>query len=438
MKTSSKIFSIIILLALVVLAFATPVFAFDGRTGDVVEIKEGEVIDDDLYITASQFILNGTVKGDVVVFGEDITINGTVEGDLIAAGKNIVINGKIEDDARIAGAALTISETAVIGGDVVGGSAGLETEKGSSINGDLAIGAAQVLLNGNVGDDVLAGTGSLELNGEVGGDVKAEVGEPDEGGISPNIYMPQAGISLPAVKPGFHIGKDAKIAGKLEYTQSKDIEIPEGTVSGKVTRTVPVVDVKVQPTPTELAMTWTFGLLRTIVTWIAFGLLLGWLAPLFMKSLMDKVKSQPAASLGWGVVAYISFFFVLLLVLAVIILGGLVFGTLTLGGMSGTIIWVGILALFALTVGFVLVTAFLTQIVVAWLGGKLILARVAPELAEHKVWPLVVGVVILAILIAVPFVGWLFKLAAMLLGLGALWIWGRELWQARKAVAPAQ
>jgi len=28
---------------------------------------------------------------------------------------------------------------------------------------------------------------------------------------------------------------------------------------------------------------------------------------------------------------------------------------------------------------------------VAWLGGKLILARVKPELAENKVWPLVIG-----------------------------------------------
>ena len=179
-------------------------------------------------------------------------------------------------------------------------------------------------------------------------------------------------------------------------------------------------------------MSWTFDLLRAIVTLILFGLLLGWLAPTFMKNLVDKMQSQPAASLGWGLVAYAAFFFAILIVLVAMIAGGMFFGVLTLGGMSGTIIWLGILALFAMVVGFVLVTAFLTKIIVAWLGGKLILARINPALAEHKVWPLVIGVVIIALIVALPFVGWLFGMLIMFIGLGALWIWGRDLMQARK------
>ncbi len=438
MKTSYKLFSIFTLLALVALAFATPARAFDGRTGDVVEIKEDEVIEDDVYVTATEFTLNGTVKGDLVVFGETIVINGTVEGDLIAAGQSVTINGKVTDDARIAGAALTVSKTAFIGGDIIAAGASLENEKDSTVKGDVVVGAGQALLDGKIGDDVLAGTGSLELNGEIGGDVKAEVGDPEEGGPPMSMFFPQSGISFPSIKPGFNVGKDAKIAGNLEYTQSKDVKIPAGVVVGKTTRNEPVVDpekVVVPPTPAEKAITWTFDLLRTIVTWIIFGLLLGWLVPLFMKSLMDKMKSQPAASFGWGVVAYAAFFFVLLLILVVIIVGGVLFGFLTLGSMSGTIVWVGILAIFALILGFVLITVFLTKIVVAWLSGKLILSRIKPELAEHKVWPLVLGVVIVALLVALPFVGWLFKWLAMFLGLGALWICGREAWQARKAVA---
>jgi hypothetical protein len=116
------------------------------------------------------------------------------------------------------------------------------------------------------------------------------------------------------------------------------------------------------------------------------------------------------------------------------IAGGILFGVLTLGGMSGTIIWLGILAIFAMIFGFVLVTAFLTKIIVAWLGGKLILARIKPELVENKVWPLVIGVVILALLIALPYIGWLFGILVMFIGLGALWIWGRERMQASKVV----
>jgi cytoskeletal protein CcmA (bactofilin family) len=423
------------------LALVTPAQAFDGRSGEKVEIKADEIIEDDVYVTANEFTLEGTVKGDLVVFGTTIIINGTVEGDLIAAGQSVTINGKVTDDARIAGAALKLGRTAIIGDDVIAGGASVEAENGSVIEGELVFGAGQALLDGKVTGDVSAGTGSLELNGEFGGDIKAEVGDPDEGGLSPSIYMPQADIDFPRVKPGFNVGENAKIAGNLEYTQSKDVKIPAGAVSGKAIRTKPVVnpdEVEAQPTAAEKAMTWTFDLMRTIVTWIIFGLLLGWLAPTFMKSLMDKVQTQPAASLGWGLLTYAAFFFAILVIFIATIIGGVLFGVLTLGGMVGTIIVVGILAIFALIVSFVLVTVFLTKIVVAWLGGKLILARIKPELAEHKVWPLVVGVIIVALLAALPFVGWLLKIFVMFLGLGALWIWGRDLLQARKVATVAQ
>ncbi len=435
MKTIYKFFSIFSLLALLALAFATPARAFDGRSGDNVEIKAGETIEDDVYITANNFVLEGTIKGDLIVFGETITINGTVEGDLIAAGQSVIINGIVTDDARIAGALLQISETAAIGGDVIAAGASLEAQDGSAIEGELVVGTGQTLLEGNITGDILAGTGALELTGEFGGDVNAQVGDPEAGGPSPSMYMPQSGLNFPTVKPGFTIADGAKIKGNLEYTQSKDIKIPANVVGGKVTRTAPVVDPakqKAQPTPAQKAMTWTFDLFRSIVTLIVFGLLLGWLAPVFMKTLMEKVQIQPAASLGWGLVAYAAFFFAILVLVVAMIAGGVLFGVLTLGGMSGTIVWVGILAIFAMVLGFVLVTAFLTKIIVAWLGGKLILARFNPALAEHKVWPLVIGVALIALIVALPYIGWLFGVIIMFIGLGALWLWGRELLQARK------
>ncbi len=358
-----------------------------------------------------------------------------MEGDLIAAGQTVTINGTVTDDARIAGAVLQIGKTATIGDDVVAGGASLETQEGSVIEGELVVGAGQVLLNGNVTGDVQVGAGSLELNGEFGGDVNAQVGDPEEGGMPPSIFIPQANIQFPTVKPGFNIGEEAQIKGNLEYTQSKDVNIPADAVSGKVTRTAPVVDPAVQkakPTPAQKGMTWTFNLLRTIVTLIFFGLLLGWLAPMFMKALMEKVQSQPGASLGWGVVAYAAFFFAILVVIVAMIAGGVLFGVLTLSRVSGTIIWLGILTLSTMIFGFVLVTAFLTKIVVAWLGGKLILARFSPALAEHKVWPLVIGAVLIALVIALPYIGWLFGILVMFIGLGALWIWARERMQTSK------
>lgn len=435
MKTTHKFLALFSLIALLTVAIATPVMAFDGRGGDVVVIEADEVIEDDLYVGAESFTLEGTVKGDLYVAGSTIVINGTVEGDLVAAGQSVVINGAVTDDARIAGAGLQLGKDATIGDDLIAAGASLETRAGSVVEGELVYGGGQALLAGNVTGDVMVGSGALELVGEFGGDITAEVGERTEGGPSPSMYMSNTGISVPNVQPGLTIDEDAKIKGDLTYTQTVDVEIPGGVVGGEVTRNEPVVDKRVvvtPPTAGELAVTWVLDLFRSIVTLILFGLLLAWLAPSFIKTLTDKVQAQPAASLGWGVVAYAAFFFALLVLLVAMIVGAVVFGFITLGGVSGTIVWVGLLLMFAGILGFVLVTAFLTKIVVAWLGGKWILGRFNPSLAEHKFWPLVLGAVIIALLIKLPLIGWLIGLVVMFLGLGALWLWGRERWQMRK------
>ncbi len=436
MKTIHKFLSVLSLLALLMLTFTTPALAFDGRGGDNVVIEADEVVEDDLYVGAETFVLEGTVKGDLIVFAQSITINGTVEGDLIAAGQTVVINGTVTDDARIAGSILQLGTDAVVGSDLVSAGAGLETRDGSAVEGEIVFAGGQALLAGNVTGDAMLGTGSLELRGEFGGDVFADVGEGEgAGGPPPSMFMPQTGVSMPAVPPGFTISEDAKINGNLEYSQSNDITIPAGVVAGKITRNEPTVDpeqARAEPTPAQIALKWTLDLLRTVVTLVLFGLLLGWLLPSFMKNVMDKLQAKPAASLGWGIVACAAFLFVLLLIVVIMFIGGAIFGLLTLDRISGTIVWVSLFAFGELILGFVLVIMFLTKIIVALLTGKLILGRFNPALAEHKIWPLLLGVLIVSLLIAIPFVGWLFWIIIALLGLGALWIWGRDLWQARK------
>ena len=440
MKTIQKVFAIFTLIALLSLTFATPALAFDGRAGDVIVIEADEVIEDDLYVSAERFTLEGTVKGDLVVAGSTIIINGTVEGDLIAAGQTIVINGTVKDDARIAGAALQLGSKATVKGDLISAGASLEAQDGSAVEGDLLYGGGQALLAGSVDGDALIGTGALRLSGTFGGNVTADVADASEAGPSPAMYIQDIEIALPAVAPGLTVDDSAKIAGDFTYTQSQDIDLPGGVIAGEITRNMPVVDedyqAPVPPTAAELAANWTFDLIRSIVTLLLFGLLLAWLAPGFMKSLTEKIQTQPAPSFGWGLVSYATFFFSLLLVLILMIFGAILFGVLSLGGVTGTIIWVGILVLFALTVGFVLFTAFMTKILAAWMGGKWILGRFSPALAESKIWPLVLGVVLVGLLVKLPLVGWFVSIVIMFFGLGALWIWGRERWSAGKEVAP--
>ncbi len=438
MKFTIRILSVFALVSLLALTFARPAAAFDGRSGDTVTIKAGEVINDDLYVTANEFVLDGTVNGDLVVFARTITVNGTVNGDLMAAGQAVVINGTVADDARIAVAGLQVGDQARIGSDLVAAGASLELKDGSAVDGDVVWGGGQALMAGNVTGNVLAGTAALELRGSVGGNVQAYVNETESTRTSPpmQMYMTNMPISLPTVPMGLTVANSAQIKGNLEYSSTIELPIPSGAVAGKVTRTAPRVDAThtyVPPTPAQQVGTWALNMLRAMVTLVLFGLLLGWLFPNFMKALPEQIKTQPWASLGWGAIAWAAFFFALMALVLLMILGGSIFGLLKLGGVSGTIIWVGILALIASIILFVLITSYLTKIVVGELIGKWILSRTNPALAEHKFWPMIVGVAILVAviwmfrfpLLPIGFFGFLINFAVILLGLGALWLWGR-------------
>lgn len=442
MSHKTKIFSAFAIFMLVALAIVPTASAFEGREGDRVVIEADEVVEDDLYVGAKSLVVDGIIKGDLYVGAQTVIINGTVEGDLVAFAQSVIINGTVGDDIRSGAAAIQLGPEAKVGDDLLFGGASLEAKSGSLISGDMVVGSAQVLVAGDIGGNLIAGTAAFELSGNVDGNVKAYVDTSNENqGMSPMSFGPSMNISIPFVAPGITIAKDSSIGGNLSYTSYNEMSFPAGVVAGKTLHIEPEFDEysyeyerPIPPTPAQLTGFWALDLLRTIITLIAIGLLLGWLFPNFIPGAGHKLQTETWPSLGWGVVAYAAFYFALLVIFTAMILGAVILGFLSLGGLSGTIIILGLLALFTLLIGFILTVAYVTKIIVSLLGGKLILARVQPDLVNHKVWPLVVGVVILATIMSVPFAGWLVKLTVVLFGLGALWILGREQFGKESAV----
>ncbi len=436
-KSLTRISVSAVLLTLLIFSFATPALAFDGRGGDTVTVPANEVVNDDLYVAGETITIDGTVKGDVVAFGQTIIINGTVEGDLIAAGKEVIINGTVQDDARIAGAILFVGENAKVGSDIIGAGASLEAQKGSSIGQDVVFAGGQALLAGEITRNVNASTGGLELRGTIGGDVQADVGD-DEDGYNGGMgsFIPEPSVAIPNVKSGLTIDPAAKIGGALEYTSAKQLTIPDSVVAGKVTHLQPKVDKDTPKPPTmaERLINGGWDIVRTIVTLLLFGLLLLWLFPAFIKTTTERLKTAPLPSLGWGIIHIAAFFFALLVILIAMLVGGIFFEVVTLEGISGTIISVGLLSMCALIIGFMLAVWFVAQIIVSILTGQLILARIKPELAENKYLPLIIGVLIYAILIAIPILGSLVWWVVILLGLGALWYFGQQMLVKKPAV----
>ena len=437
MNRTIKGFCVFALLMLLSLTFPRPASAFDGRSGENILIQNDEVIDDDLYVTAGSFVLDGTVNGDLIAMGQTITINGEVDGDVLAAAQTVVVNGTVTGAIRIAGSILLLDEQASVGGDVIAAGYSLESRQGSAIGQDLLFAGGQILLAGDVARHAHVSANAFELRGAVGGSVGAGVGEADGGyaGPPPTLFMPPSSVPVPTVAPGLTVAQSARIEGDLSYSQSRELALPEGVVAGEVMRRESGANTAAAPQETtgQRILDWGLNALRASITLILIGLFLLWLFPSFMQGWSQKLQSAVWPSLGWGLATYVIFFLVLLLLIAIVVLGGLLFGVLTLGGVAGTIISVGILSLLALILAFVLVTSFVAKIAFGQALGRWLLIRTNSPLAEHRFWPMVIGVGLTVAVIAllrfplIPgFLGGLLNLVVILLGLGALWLWGRE------------
>jgi len=415
--------------------------AFEGRGGDVVTIGPDEVIEDDLYVGAGTFTLDGTIQGDLVVFGGTLTINGTVEGDLIAAGQTVIVNGTVEDDARVAGYAMTVLGT--IADDVVAAGFSLESEEGASIGGDVIYAGYQALLSGDVGGNLRASGGAVRIAGAVEGDAQVDVGGTEEGETIPPFYnfMPNV-PTVPSVPAGLTVAEGAMIGGDLTYTSSFRADVPAGAVTGETdfdeyVPDRPERDKRRPPSAAALAARWLFRQLRRLVTFLLVGVLTMWLVPDWTRGLAKNVEEKPLASLGWGVVTIGVFLAGMALLIVASVLLTVVFGAITLGGLAGRLAVLGGIVTTTAGFSFSIIWRYITTIVVGLLLGQLIL-RVLNSRADENRWlPMLLGVVILIAITAVPVLGWLAKLAIVLLGLGALWIWGLEVLGGSKAAESA-
>ena len=411
-------------------SFVTPALAFGSRSGQNVVIPGDETINDDLYVTAANFTLDGTVKGDLIVFAQTITINGTVDGSLFAAGQTIVLNGEVNGSVRIAGEALYLGGSAILGKDLVGAGASLETRSGSQIGRDLVFAGGQALLGGDLARNALVSTNGLEIRDRIGGNVTAYVGTPGENGRSTGMpNLSNSGIPGPTVPTGLTIDPAARIGVNLVYTSTSTLPITGGVVAGQVLHKQPAlssaeVAAARHQTLGERVLTWCLNLLRSIVVLFLLGLLAIWLFPRMLKNVAGELQSKPWWSLLWGVVSFPVLAILVLTILFVVILLFAIFGLLTLWSLSGLVITLGLLALFVLIFSFTIAAAYLVKIVIGDLVGKLILNAIQADLGKHKVWRLLLGIFIVAILVSLPFVGWLFGTAVLLFGLGALWMEG--------------
>lgn len=450
---NKKILPLLIPLLIFVAFFAlpAPAQAFEGRNGDTVVIPAGEVVADDVYAAGQTITVQGTIQGDLVAVGTTITIaqGGVIEGDLIAAAQSVVIEGQVMDDARIAGAALAVRPEGQIGEDLISAGYSLETAAGSTVGRDVLFGGAQALLAGDIGDDLKVAANAVNIQGSVAGDATIEVGE-DQGmpPFSPFAFIPDM-PPVPSVPGGLTVSQGAQIGGDLSYTSSQEESVPAGVVGGSVSQTIrptpvppseeegeAVVIPRREPSGTLAILGWFRRNLANLLGLLVVGLLAVWLAPRLVQDSAEALRSKPLPSLGWGLVVLLGFFILLFALIAILVTLAIVLGVITLGDLLGTTIWGGMLAFGGFVFAFVFAANYLAQIVVSFLAGRWLVGLIKAEWAVKPWLPLIVGVIIFAILVAIPFLGWLINFVVVLFGLGALWLFVQERFRRQPLAAP--
>lgn len=414
---------------LIVCLLATAGTARAVELVDTGKIPADQVIDDDVFIGGDSVVVDGTVNGDLFAAGNTITINGKVKGSLFTTGQTIVINGEVDGSLYGASTSLVFGEEAEVGRNLYYAGFGLESKAGSKVGRDLLLVGYQGILGGEVSRDVMAGVGALELNGKVGRNVDVDVSEPQAVEAMQPFFGPPG---MPAqIKPGLRVASGAEIGGKLIYTspadQSQAIQVaPAGGVVYHTPQPGETTAVKPTPTPAMQAGKFVLARLRDLVTLLVLGALALWLIPAVFNQVTEKLRSEPLPSAGYGfvtvIVGYALAGFTAILILMITI----VFGMITLGGLAQTVAGVGFSSLSLVVTVFTLLVSYGSKLVFAFLVGKLTLEKVAPQVASTKAWPLVVGVVLYLLVRSIPVLGWLFGVAATVLGLGAMWLWFRR------------
>ena len=317
------------------------------------------------------------VKGDLYLFAGNITVDGTVDGDLLAMGGNVQVDGTVGGDLIAAGGMVVIDGT---------------------VKGDARVAAGQLTVAGKIGEDLViaGGEASIAGNAKVAGDLILAAGT---------------------------AAMDGTVGGNIEgsagtYTRG-------GTVGGSEHVTIGRAG---EPAPRPTAADAIGDAIRHLVVVLLFGVLGIWLLPRAMRAAGELVRRRPLPALGVGLLAFVVYVVGALALILLVILLAIVFGLLTLGSLAAITFFAGFLLLLVATFVLLLAASFLADAVVG-----LALARLAAPSQGGSRWReiglLVIGAAVVVAVSSLPVVGWVVKLAVVLVGIGAIAL---AAWNARR------
>lgn len=315
-------------------------------------------------------------KGDVYLTGDDVTIDYIVDGNLFVFANSVTINSQIGGDAFICAGTVNVGEQGYIFSNLFAFAKNVNV---SGVVYDLYTAAGEVTINGYIYRDIRVGSNTLNINGTIGRNafVSAE-----------NINFAQSSDSEASLT------SKAMINGDFNYTSSKEISIPEGSVSGTSNFTT----AKEVESNSKSIQDYIMLLGKFLATVVIIWLICLWIAPEFLDTTHKLVSKKLLPVLGFGILTpiVIAVAFIILLII----------------GITSKI------ALLSLGVLFLLLAISTSIFVIAI--NKLICNKLKIEKTIGFFGMLIVSSVVLWLLTLIPYVGTMISLIASIIGLGIL------------------
>ncbi|MGB2628223.1 MAG: polymer-forming cytoskeletal protein [Candidatus Acidiferrum sp.] len=344
-------------------AISRPVDATEFRNGDTVQVKKGETIVGDIYLSGQNLRVEGTVEGDVYAFGQQVDVSGHIEGDLICFAQSARVSGHVDGNIRSFVNNVTVSGE--VGRSFMAMAESLTLDSNAKVGGSLTALGQSVAVDGKVGRDFLGFFQQATISGVIGGS------------------MTGRGQSL-------SITGSAEIDGKAKFDGEK-----EANVSSDAKLTYPLEYKKLEHKSRERGAGYYIWRVIWGAGFVLFGLVLFGVMPRFASDVVDAAENI-GASFGLGVLV-LPGVFIAACIACILIVGIFV-------GISTLLVW--FIALLA------------SEVVVGALIGRWIMGRTT------EFWPMVgrmtVGIAILTVVTHIPWVGGWAKLAMFLWGMGAI------------------
>ncbi len=370
---SQKLLRPLIFFAILLLPVSMALAATTSTGGPIYIAKE-EIINGNFYAAGESITVDGIISGDLIAVAQTINMNGRVEGDVIAAGQNITINGEVGGNIRIAGNSLTIN--------------------GSSIRNTNAFGADIVLgPNSRIGWDAYLLGSTIESRGIIDGSLAGQAGQAlIAGKVGKNINLKFAdnNISEPLV-----ISPEAVVNGDITYTSNQAAKISDqASLAGKVQQK-PIQE----KNSNNKILVWLWSELFSIFSALAVGLILIFIGKNITGNILTKMTETPAKMWLPGLILTFVLLPIALLLMITII---------------------GIPLALIITASW-LIMIYVAKILTAIIIGQVIIKKLTKRNDTPLLWTMIVGILICWLIFALPYVGWLLGLLAILFGVGGIW-----------------